>query len=75
MYDSATGGLCRNWREGKGPQGVADDYAFLIQGMSCLDFPPRGTDAHLLQAYWTSTRRANKSSTSCLRRTRTSSFG
>ncbi|EPT05713.1 hypothetical protein FOMPIDRAFT_86795 [Fomitopsis schrenkii] len=33
MYDSATGGLCRNWREGKGPQGVADDYAFLIQGL------------------------------------------
>ncbi|TFY61305.1 hypothetical protein EVJ58_g4591 [Rhodofomes roseus] len=33
MYDSETGELCRSWREGKGPRGVTEDYAFLVQGL------------------------------------------
>ena len=33
LYDSDTEELCRSWREGKGPRGVAEDYAFLTQGI------------------------------------------
>lgn len=32
LYDEIGGELRRSWREGPGPQGQADDYAFLIQG-------------------------------------------
>ncbi|KAH9930526.1 Six-hairpin glycosidase-like protein [Epithele typhae] len=33
LYDEASGTLSRSFREGKGPVGQADDYAFLIQGL------------------------------------------
>ncbi|KZT07968.1 uncharacterized protein LAESUDRAFT_698029 [Laetiporus sulphureus 93-53] len=33
LYDETTGELARSWREGKGPKGQADDYAFLVQGL------------------------------------------
>lgn len=33
LYDEATGELRRSYREGPGPTGQADDYAFLIQGL------------------------------------------
>ena len=33
LYDSTTGALRRSYREGPGPIGQADDYAFLIQGL------------------------------------------
>lgn len=48
MYDMKPGELYRSWREGKGPRGVAEDYAFLIQGMSCLDCPLFLADPRLL---------------------------
>ena len=32
LYESASGQLHRSYREGPGPQGQTDDYAFLIQG-------------------------------------------
>ena len=32
LYDEVTGELRRSYREGPGPTGQADDYAFLIQG-------------------------------------------
>lgn len=35
LYDSASGQLRRSYREGPGPAGQADDYAFLIQGAHC----------------------------------------
>ncbi|EPT05702.1 hypothetical protein FOMPIDRAFT_138440 [Fomitopsis schrenkii] len=49
MYDSATGELCRSWREGKGPRGVADDYAFLIQGLLDL-YEASGKEEYALWA-------------------------
>ncbi|KAI0694518.1 hypothetical protein BC835DRAFT_1406417 [Cytidiella melzeri] len=33
LYDQTTGELRRSYREGPGPIGQADDYAFLIQGL------------------------------------------
>ncbi|GJE86611.1 thioredoxin domain-containing protein [Phanerochaete sordida] len=33
LYDETTGELRRTYREGPGPTGQADDYAFLIQGL------------------------------------------
>lgn len=33
LYDEKTGELKRSYREGSGPTGQADDYAFLIQGL------------------------------------------
>jgi len=33
MYDEEHGVLSRTWREGKGPAGQADDYAFLTKGL------------------------------------------
>jgi uncharacterized protein YyaL (SSP411 family) len=33
MWDSSTRTLYRSWREGKGPIGQTDDYAFLIRGL------------------------------------------
>ncbi|CCM05079.1 uncharacterized protein FIBRA_07286 [Fibroporia radiculosa] len=33
LYNEASGELTRSWREGAGPKGQADDYAFLIQGL------------------------------------------
>ncbi|KAF9809802.1 hypothetical protein IEO21_07245 [Rhodonia placenta] len=33
VYSEASGELVRSWREGPGPKGQADDYAFLIQGL------------------------------------------
>lgn len=33
LYDEKTGELRRSYREGPGPTGQADDYAFLIQGL------------------------------------------
>ena len=33
LYDAVTGTLCRSFRDGRGPAGQADDYAFLIQGL------------------------------------------
>ncbi|KAH9948039.1 hypothetical protein B0H21DRAFT_735904 [Amylocystis lapponica] len=33
LYDATTGELRRSYRHGPGPQGQADDYAFLIQGL------------------------------------------
>ena len=35
LYDQASGTLRRSYREGQGPIGQADDYAFFIQG-ECL---------------------------------------
>ena len=32
LYDQANGTLARSFREGRGPTGQADDYAFFIQG-------------------------------------------
>ena len=32
LYDETTGELRRSYREGQGPTGQADDYAFFIQG-------------------------------------------
>jgi uncharacterized protein YyaL (SSP411 family) len=33
MWDQDTKTLHRSWREGKGPTGQTDDYAFLIRGL------------------------------------------
>jgi uncharacterized protein YyaL (SSP411 family) len=33
MWDASTRMLSRSWREGKGPIGQTDDYAFLIRGL------------------------------------------
>jgi uncharacterized protein YyaL (SSP411 family) len=33
MWDTNTKTLYRSWREGKGPIGQTDDYAFLIRGL------------------------------------------
>ena len=33
MWDTTTRTLYRSWREGKGPIGQTDDYAFLIKGL------------------------------------------
>lgn len=33
LYDEKTGELRRSYREGPGPTGQADDYAFLVQGL------------------------------------------
>jgi uncharacterized protein YyaL (SSP411 family) len=33
MWDKTTRTLYRSWREGKGPIGQTDDYAFLIKGL------------------------------------------
>jgi uncharacterized protein YyaL (SSP411 family) len=33
MWDASTRTLYRSWREGKGPIGQTDDYAFLIRGL------------------------------------------
>lgn len=32
MWDEGTKHLTRSWREGRGPTGQTDDYAFLISG-------------------------------------------
>ena len=36
LYDSGSGQLRRSYREGPGPQGQTDDYAFLIQGKQSM---------------------------------------
>lgn len=41
LYDSSSRELRRSYREGPGPQGQADDYAFLIQGEHKLRFLKR----------------------------------
>jgi len=33
MWDASSRTLYRSWREGKGPIGQTDDYAFLIRGL------------------------------------------
>ena len=33
LFNESTGELRRSYREGQGPTGQADDYAFLIQGL------------------------------------------
>jgi uncharacterized protein YyaL (SSP411 family) len=49
LYDAKTGKLARSWREGKGPIGQADDYAFLIKGLLDL-YEVTGKEDHLLFA-------------------------
>lgn len=49
LYDASTGKLARSWREGKGPIGQADDYAFLIKGLLDL-YEVTGKEEHLLFA-------------------------
>lgn len=49
MYDSATAELRRSYREGPGPIGQADDYAFLIQGLLDL-YEASGKEEYVLWA-------------------------
>ncbi|KZT68420.1 hypothetical protein DAEQUDRAFT_712033 [Daedalea quercina L-15889] len=49
MYDPEAAELCRSWREGKGPRGVAEDYAFLIQGLLDL-YEASGQEEYALWA-------------------------
>lgn len=63
MWDPESGELCRSWREGKGPRGVGEDYAFLIQGTSHPHSPPSVAHARASQACSTSTKRAGRKST------------
>ncbi|KAJ9096594.1 hypothetical protein QFC19_007127 [Naganishia cerealis] len=49
LYDSDSGKLTRSWREGKGPIGQADDYAFLIKGLLDL-YEVTGKEEHLIFA-------------------------
>ena len=37
LYDEQRGELRRSYREGQGPTGQADDYAFFIQGTNQAD--------------------------------------
>lgn len=45
LYNEQTGELRRSYREGQGPTGQADDYAFLIQGVSSMRGFVAETDA------------------------------
>ncbi|GHJ87715.1 hypothetical protein NliqN6_4117 [Naganishia liquefaciens] len=49
LFDEQSGKLTRSWREGKGPIGQADDYAFLIKGLLDL-YEVTGQEEHLLFA-------------------------
>jgi uncharacterized protein YyaL (SSP411 family) len=49
LFDEKSGKLARSWREGKGPIGQADDYAFLIKGLLDL-YEVTGKEEHLLFA-------------------------
>ncbi|KAI0088897.1 hypothetical protein BDY19DRAFT_890358 [Irpex rosettiformis] len=49
LYDSTTGELRRSYREGPGPQGQADDYAFLIQGLLDL-YEANGKEEYVVWA-------------------------
>lgn len=49
LFDERSGKLTRSWREGKGPIGQADDYAFLIKGLLDL-YEVTGKEEHLLFA-------------------------
>ncbi|KAJ9125893.1 hypothetical protein QFC24_002678 [Naganishia onofrii] len=46
LYDDSTRKLTRSWREGKGPIGQADDYAFLVKGLLDL-YEVTGKEDHL----------------------------
>ncbi len=51
LYDEQSGQLSRSWRDGKGPMGQADDYAFLIKGRTARDVGrPATPDSAPLQA-------------------------
>lgn len=39
LWDSKTKTLLRSWRDGPGPRGMSDDYAFLVQGALSLAIP------------------------------------
>ena len=43
LYDETSGELRRSYREGPGPIGQCDDYAFLIQGRPYLDVSLKAT--------------------------------
>ncbi|KAI1788099.1 hypothetical protein LXA43DRAFT_1161917, partial [Ganoderma leucocontextum] len=49
LYDQASGTLCRSYRDGRGPAGQTDDYAFFIQGLLDL-YEASGKEEHLLWA-------------------------
>ncbi|KAH9932269.1 Six-hairpin glycosidase-like protein [Fomitopsis serialis] len=49
MYNPDTAELCRSWREGKGPRGVTEDYAFLTQGLLDL-YEASGNEGYALWA-------------------------
>ncbi|KAK8843499.1 hypothetical protein IAR55_007159 [Kwoniella newhampshirensis] len=49
MWDAESGTLIRSWREGKGPTGQTDDYAFLIRGLLDL-YEATGREDHALWA-------------------------
>ncbi|EMD34674.1 hypothetical protein CERSUDRAFT_86096 [Gelatoporia subvermispora B] len=49
LYDESTGELRRSYREGPGPTGQADDYAFLIQGLLDL-YEASGKEEYALWA-------------------------
>ncbi|WVF67216.1 hypothetical protein IAT40_001964 [Kwoniella sp. CBS 6097] len=49
MWDPETRQLARSYREGKGPIGQTDDYAFLIRGLLDL-YQATGKDEHALWA-------------------------
>ncbi|PIL27795.1 hypothetical protein GSI_10948 [Ganoderma sinense ZZ0214-1] len=49
LYDQASGTLSRSYRDGQGPTGQADDYAFFIQGLLDL-YEANGKEEYLLWA-------------------------
>ncbi|WVR09254.1 hypothetical protein IAU60_006319 [Kwoniella sp. DSM 27419] len=49
MWDESTGQLSRSYREGKGPIGQTDDYAFMIRGLIDL-YEATGDETHALWA-------------------------
>ncbi|OJT15668.1 Spermatogenesis-associated protein 20 [Trametes pubescens] len=49
LFDEQSGKLWRSYREGPGPTGQADDYAFLIQGLLDL-YEASANEEHLLWA-------------------------
>jgi uncharacterized protein YyaL (SSP411 family) len=49
MWDQDTKTLHRSWREGKGPTGQTDDYAFLIRGLLDL-FEASGKEEYAIFA-------------------------
>ncbi|KIJ57162.1 hypothetical protein M422DRAFT_23262 [Sphaerobolus stellatus SS14] len=50
LWDEENKELCRSWREGRGPNGMCEDYASMIAGLLDI-YEATGNEDHLLFAY------------------------